>query len=127
MIKNGIKIFYSGGALGFDTYAAEMVLKAKKKHKDIQLIMAYPCKNQTSGWQKADIDKYTIIKDAADKYIYVSDDYFRGCMHKRNRYLVDNSSYCVCFLNKSQGGTAYTIKYAQKNGLKITNLAQHFI
>ena len=44
-------------------------------------------------------------------------------MHKRNRHLVDNSSVCVCYLNKENGGTAYTVRYAGKKGLEIINLA----
>jgi len=42
-------------------------------------------------------------------------------MHKRNRHLVDNSSVCVCYLNKENGGTAYTVDYAGKKGLELIN------
>ena len=45
-------------------------------------------------------------------------------MHKRNRHLVDNSSVCVCYLNKENGGTAYTVDYAGKKGLEIINLVK---
>ena len=44
-------------------------------------------------------------------------------MHKRDRHLVDNSSVCVCYLNKENGGTAYTVDYDSKNGLEIINHA----
>ena len=37
--------------------------------------------------------------------------------------MVDNSSVCVCYLNRESGGTAYTVDYARKNGLEIINLA----
>ncbi|MCL2883887.1 MAG: hypothetical protein FWF49_00185 [Oscillospiraceae bacterium] len=47
----------------------------------------------------------------------------RWALQARNRALVDHSDVCVCFLNKSTGGTAYTVKYAQKKGLSIINLA----
>ena len=40
-------------------------------------------------------------------------------MHKRNRMLVDMSSICICYLTKDTGGTAYTVKYAEKQKLKI--------
>ena len=55
--------------------------------------------------------------------VYVSRQYTRGCMHERNRHLVDNSSVCVCYLNRESGGTAYTVDYAKKQGLEIINLA----
>ena len=44
-------------------------------------------------------------------------------MLKRNRHLVDNSSACVCYLTESKGGTAYTVDYARRSGIKIVNLA----
>lgn len=47
----------------------------------------------------------------------------RGCMHKRNRYMVDNSNYCICCLTEEKDGTAYTVSYAKKQNLKIINLA----
>lgn len=55
--------------------------------------------------------------------VYTAQQYTKGCMHKRNRHLVDNSSVCVCYLNRESGGTAYTVNYAKKNGLEIINLA----
>ena len=41
-------------------------------------------------------------------------------MFKRNRYLVDNSSYCRYYLPEKSGVTVYTVDYARKNGLKVT-------
>ncbi len=40
-----------------------------------------------------------------------------------NRYLVDNSGVCVCYLTRDAGGTAYTVNYAKRQGLEIINLA----
>ena len=59
----------------------------------------------------------------SDKVVYTARQYTRGCMFKRNRHLVDNSSVCVCYLTKDSGGTAYTVDYAEKKGLEIINLA----
>ena len=39
MIKQGVTTFYNGGAIGFDLLAAETVLKLKKKHRDVRLIV----------------------------------------------------------------------------------------
>ena len=49
----------------------------------------------------------------------VSDQYEPGCMQRRNRYLVDNSAVCVAFCESDTGGAAYTLAYAQKQGLRI--------
>ena len=80
--------FGAGGALGFDTLAAQMVLKLKERYPDIKLILVLPCKTQTSGWKQTDIDEYERIKAAADKVVFTSEVYYRGCMHKRNLSLI---------------------------------------
>lgn len=87
-------------------------------------ILVLPCKSQTSGWKQTDIDEYERIKAAADKVVYTSEVYYRGCMHKRNRHLMDNSSLCICYLMEDRGGTYYTVNYARENGLQIINLAE---
>lgn len=123
-IQNGYKTFLTGGALGFDTISALVVLNLKKEYPEIQLILILPCINQTKGWSKKNIEIYDSIKQQADKIIYTSNEYTRGCMHKRNRYLIDNSSLCICFLTKNKGGTFYTVNYAKKQSLKVINITQ---
>ena len=121
--ENGYRCFASGGAVGFDLEAAETVLSLKRKYRDIKLILVIPCPEQTKYWSEKEIKRYEKIKAKADKTVCVSDHYFNGCMQKRNRFLVDNSSLCICYLTKNTGGTAYTVRYAQKEGLKIVNIA----
>ena len=123
-IEKGYCYFGAGGALGFDTLAAQVVLELKEKYPDIKLILVLPCPNQTRGWSEADVAEYERIKTEADKVVYTSDHYFRGCMQKRNRHLVDNSSLCICYLTESSGGTAYTVDYAVQNDLVVMNVAE---
>lgn len=122
LIKKGVVFFGAGGALGYDTLAAETVLELKREYPQIKLILVLPCPEQTRGWKEEDIRKYNEIKDKADKYVYTADHYHRGCMHVRNRHLVDNSSYCICYLTKETGGTAYTVNYAKEQGLEVYNI-----
>ncbi|MDE7245257.1 MAG: DUF1273 domain-containing protein [Oscillospiraceae bacterium] len=124
LIHAGIDRFVAGGARGFDTLAAQAVLQLRKRYPDIKLILALPCLTQTRGWSTKNIAVYETIKSQADEIVYISQDYTRGCMYKRNRYLVDSSGICVCFWNREKGGTAYTVHYAEKKGLKIINIAQ---
>ena len=116
-IQNGYTFFYAGGAVGFDTMAAQAVLELKAQHPHIKLILVLPCVNQTDG-----IDEYERIRDLADEVIYTSEEYKKGCMHKRNRYLVDHSSLCICYMTRKSGGTAYTVKYAENKGITIVNI-----
>ena len=122
--KQGIRTYEAGGALGFDTLASQTVLRLRERYPDMKLILVLPCLTQTRGWKAEDIAKYEHIKAQADQVIYTGQQYTRGCMHKRNRYLVDHSGVCVCYLNKNSGGTAYTVGYAKKHGFVVINLAQ---
>ncbi len=108
-IKNGYKFFLTGGALGFDTISALVVLKLKQQYHDIKLILILPCPEQTKGWSDDNIKIYETIKHQADKTIYTSSEYTRGCMHKRNRHLVDNSSVCISYLTENKGGKLFIL------------------
>lgn len=123
LVQDGIQFYRTGGALGFDTLAAQTVLRVREKYPQVKLSLVLPCLTQTRGWAEADVKEYERIRELADEVVYTSREYVRGCMFKRNRSLVGNSSICVCWLTKSTGGTAYTVKYAIKQGLKIINLA----
>ena len=124
LIEEGYCYFGAGGALGFDTIAAQTVLSLKKKHPEIRLILVLPCKNQTRGWEEKDVSVYESIIEQADKVVYTQEHYDRGCMFKRNRHLVDNSSVCVAYLTEEKGGTAYTVNYANQKGVKVINVAE---
>lgn len=119
LAEKGYTDFVAGGALGFDTIAAECVLALKGKYRDIRLILALPCRNQCKGWKKADVDTYERIANQADEVIYVSEEYTPECMKKRNRFMVDESSACVAYLTRMSGGTAYTVTYAVEMGREI--------
>ena len=122
LILGGFTDFLAGGALGFDTMAAQCVLSLKEKYPHIKLVLVLPCVTQTKDWSAEDILIYENIKQQADKVVYTSQEYTRGCMFKRNRYLVDHSSVCVAYLTGSNGGTAYTVAYAHQKGLNVINL-----
>ena len=122
LAKSGVTDFITGGALGFDTLAAMLVIKERDSNPDIRLVLALPCREQTSGWHKKDIAVYNEILSMADEVIYVSDEYTNGCMLKRNRFMVDNSAHCVFYMSSPRGGTAYTVKYALEKELEMHNV-----
>ena len=124
LIEEGVTTFYAGGALGFDTMAALEVLDLKNEHPHIQLILVLPCKDQSSRWNLTDVTVYRSILARADKVMWQTEQYTSGCMQARNRYLVDNTDICVCYLKHSTGGTAYTVNYARKQGRSIYNVAE---
>lgn len=123
LYAHDVKTFLTGGAIGFDTLAAKAVIQCRNEHKDIRLILVIPCQGQTKAWKQSDIETYDQIKSLSDKVVCLSPRYYNGCMHERNRCLVNNSSFCICYLTHSSGGTAYTVGYAKSKGLTVFNLA----
>lgn len=122
LYDRGIRNYCCGGALGFDTLAAQVVLEFRKDHPDARLVLILPCPEQAKFWNPEDVKVYEEIKSLADDVIYTHNRFTRFCMHLRNRRLVDESSVCISHLVKSTGGTAYTVKYAKQQGIEIIDL-----
>ena len=59
---------------------------------------------------------------AADEIRILSDEYTPYCMMKRNMFMVDNSSLLVAYKRREEGGTAKTVRYAEKCGVKIIEI-----
>ncbi|MBE6649717.1 MAG: DUF1273 domain-containing protein [Ruminococcaceae bacterium] len=123
LIELGYKNFVAGGAIGFDTLAAEAVLDLKSEYSDIKLHLVLPCEGQDKFWTSEQKKKYKAVLSVADSHEYVSIPYTRYCMHQRNRKMVDMSSAVICFFDGGEkGGTASTVKYALKKGIKTVNI-----
>ena len=123
LYEQGYRTFLSGGALGFDTLAAQQVLKFRDQHQDLKLKMILPCRSQSNRWTPSQKKAYADLLSQSDEVLFLSDQYYDGCMLMRNRYMVVHSSACICYLKDRKGGTWYTVTYAWKNGLDIQNLA----
>jgi len=122
LYDRGYRAFLSGGALGFDLLAAEVVLELQRVYPDVRLIMALPCRNQHEKWGAVHRIRYEKILDRADERIFLCETYCTGCMHLRNKYLVDNSDVCIAFYRHRGGGTEYTVNYAREKEREIINL-----
>jgi uncharacterized phage-like protein YoqJ len=120
LISNGYRTFLVGMAWGFDLKVFEVLLT--KKNYNIDIIACVPCKEQSTYFKKEEKQKYEDFLKKADKVVYVSNEYFDGCMQKRNRYMVDNSSILVAYLYSNIGGTKNTVSYAEKQGKNIIKI-----
>lgn len=118
LAQNGYTDFICGGAIGFDTLAANAVLEMRNEY-DIKLHLFLPCADQTKYFSDGQKAEYERIKAECDSVNVLYDKYFRGCMHARNRKMADESQSCIAFLQTESGGTAYTVSYAKKLGIDI--------
>ena len=122
MYKEGVRYFYAGGAQGFDTVAARQVILFKLTHPDVSLHLILPCQNQTDGWTKETRDMYDFVLCGADSVEYLEDSYTDGCMRRRNQRLVDLADYLVAYVNRTNSGSAQTVRMAQAKSIKVFNL-----
>lgn len=122
LITEGVTEFVSGGAIGFDQLAADIVLKKREEIPDIRLVFALPCHEQDLRWNAADRKAYKGFLKRADEVIYVSEEYDSACMRRRNYYMVDIADVCIAALRKKGSGTGMTVRYALEKGIKVINL-----
>lgn len=120
----GYTDFVCGGAVGFDTVAACRVAAAAKRDPGFRLILVLPCRDQTAMWRKTDdVALYQRLKGLAADVVYVRDFFEDGVMLERDRMMADESSLCVAYYDgRRGGGTAYTVRYAEKLCLPVINL-----
>lgn len=121
LVKTGTHTFYCGMALGFDLAAAEKVLEIKKNYA-VRLVACLPCGGQAEVFSAKAKKRYEDILSDCDAVITLAPEYYTGCMHRRNRFMVDNCDTLVCYLRKSSGGTSYTVNYAAACGKKIIEI-----
>ena len=123
-INEGVTRFIAGGAIGFDTMAAEAVLDLRADYTDIKLVLYLPCKNHFAKWNFGDVERFHEIKEQADevKYIYEGK-YIPGCMQMRNSAMVSDSDCGIVYLRAMvNSGSAQTVKLAREKGVPFVNI-----
>ena len=121
--EQGYRSFLCGGALGFDTLAAQEVLSLRPEYPEIRLTLVLPCADQARYWSRKDQQQHSLLMQQADQVLILRERYDPGCMQNRNRYMVDHASLCICLLTQFSGGTMNTVRYAVQQGLTVWNLA----
>ena len=123
LIGKGYVNFLSGGARGFDAIAAEVVISLREIYPWIKLVMVLPCANQAERWSSKDRQRWERLCLQSDHVETLAQMFDKGCMFRRNRYLVDHSDLVLAAYDGcSGGGTAMTLDYAHKTGKKVCRL-----
>lgn len=121
--ESGIRDFYCGMALGFDMMAAEAVLSLRNELPGIRLIAAVPYKGQADKWRGQEQKRYEKLLSVADKVILLASGYYKGCLLRRNDYMLANSDGVIAYFDGTpKGGTYYTCRKALQTGMKVFNL-----
>lgn len=115
MKENNVTDAYCGMADGCDIAYGLAAILLKENNYPIKLHCILPCKNYNSSnlW-------YSHLKEEADEWIELSDEFYKGCDNVRDQYMVDHSDklFAIWDGHKS-GGVWSTIRKAQKKGIDI--------
>lgn len=117
LIESGVKVFYCGMAHGFDLAAAECVLSHSEQ--GAELVACVPCPEQGRKYCAVDKLRYERILNNCKEKIIISPRYERGCMLKRDRFMVESCEVVLAYLRTKRGGTYYTVEYALAQGKKV--------
>lgn len=116
LIEAGVTDFLSGGMGSFDWMCARTVYELKKKYPQINNYLVIPYLTFTIAEEKY-FDSI-IYPEGFEKY------HFKAAIPARNKYLVDNATYALCYVTHDWGGAAQTYERAVKKGLTIINLGE---
>ena len=118
-IEKDFDTFLIGMALGFDTVCFQTLEKLKEKYPTIKIIACVPCLTQAYKFNRLQKEEYDRMLSVADEKIILSTEYTPTCMMKRNKFMVDNASVLLAYLERDYGGTANTVRYAKKMDVPI--------
>lgn len=118
-VDKGTTWFISGGALGVDQWAADVVLEL-----GLNLIIAKPFPSMGSKWPLHNKASLAIICEKAKLVIDVADDpYSPAKMMDRNKFMVDHSFAVIAVWDGSaKGGTYNCVTYTQAQNKTIYHI-----
>jgi uncharacterized phage-like protein YoqJ len=85
--------------------------------------MALPFDGQADKWSDEQRERWLNVIEASDRVVHVSHEYDKGVFFRRNHYLVENSNLLLAAYDGHPGGTAGTIAYAKRHGVKVVTIA----
>ncbi len=118
----GMQHFICGMARGCDFYFAEAVIELRRQKGDVSLEAAIPCPSQTDSWPEADRARWRALLAQCDMETMVQNQYTRGCMLRRNRYMVDHSAMVIAIYDGTSGGTRQTLEYALRQKVPFVDI-----
>ena len=114
-VEQAVTDVYCGMAEGCDIAAGIAVTELKNEHYPIKLHCILPCKNYNNR-----IRWHYILKEVADEWIELSDEFYRGCDNVRDKYIVDHCDKLIAIWDGvPSGGVWSTIRKAEKKDKEI--------
>lgn len=124
LYEKGVRRFYTGGAIGVDLWAAEILARMKNsdRYPALQVILAIPFVGYDKAWNECDRARMKEIKRVAE-VVTVCPLPDTESYRSRNYYLVDHADYLLAVCDHDnlphRSGTGMTVRYAKKKNVPI--------
>ena len=113
LLKEGYTDFFCGMAEGFDLLSLQFLVELKARYP-IYIEACVPFRGQENSFSRENRTLYRDLIEKCDKVTVLFEKYRNGCFLARNRYMVDCCDLLFAYCTKETGGTAYTVRYAEK-------------
>lgn len=112
--ERGVSTFYVGNQGAFDAYVRSALRQLSEKYHHIRyaVVLAYIPGQQNEYEDHSDTMLPEGIEEVHPRY----------ALDWRNRWLLRESRYIVCYIHHKWGGAAKYVKRAQRQGKTIINL-----
>ena len=122
LYTQGYRTFLCGMAVGFDLAAAEMALALREELPEIEVVAVIPFEGMQCRFSASQRATFEDILEKVNSKVILATHYSSEVYAVRNNYLVDNSSACIAYFDGTKGGTAYTVRRAVKNLVRVINI-----
>lgn len=117
--ERGVRVFYTGGMGEFDELFARTVRSMKRECPSLRLVLVMPYLTERLNMDKVFYDAlYDEILIPAE----LDGIHPKAAIGHRNRWMVDHSDIVIAALHRDFGGTAETVRYAEKVGKKMVRI-----
>lgn len=116
-----VKEFWVGNYGNFDFCCAKAIMELKEIYPDIKIFVVIPyltkriTELKEEYYKKFDEIITANISLSTPKRLFIL---------KTNEYIVNNSKFMICYVNRSWGGAVQTFEYAKRRKLEIFNIAE---
>ncbi len=112
LLRTGYRKFYLGGYGDFDNLAAAVLTDLKDACPDMERILILPYLDKQFDTSLYDGTLYPLLENVPKRF----------AISRRNKWMVEQSSVIVAYVDHGWGGAVKTLEHAVKKGLRIINL-----
>ncbi len=121
IVNHYVREFWVGNYGKFDGFAASVIRELQRTYSNVKLDLVIPYLTKSINeykelyYKKCDNILIADIPENTPKRFHIT---------KANEYMVNNSDFLICYIQRSWGGAITTYKYAKRKKLQIFNIAE---